>query len=41
MKSELSVNDLYKDLKKVYQLATPNLKMIQRVLDDNRAFLEK
>ena len=41
MKSTLPVHDMHKELKKQYQYATPNIKMIQKVLDDNRAFLEK
>jgi len=41
MKSALPVHDMVKELKKQYQFANPNIKMIQKVLDDNRAFLEK
>lgn len=41
MKSIQPIPDMAKDLKKIYQFSTPNLKMIQKVLDDNRSFLEK
>ena len=29
------------DLKKLYDVALPNLKMVKKVLDDNRAFINK
>ena len=41
MKTNYSVPDQYKELKKMYPFATPNFNMIQRVLDDNKQFLEK
>lgn len=41
MKTNQSVPDQYKDLKKIYPLATPNFRMIQRMLDDNKSFLDK
>jgi len=41
MKTPLTVPDQYKELKKIYNHATPNFRMIQRVLDDNKQFLEK
>ena len=41
MKTNMSVPDQYKELKKIYPFATPNFNMINRVLDDNKQFLEK
>jgi hypothetical protein len=41
MKSNQPLDDMRKELKKLYPLSAPNMKMIDRVLDDNRAFLEK
>lgn len=40
LKSTLPVHDMEKELKKQYQFANPNLKIVQKVLDDNRAFIE-
>lgn len=41
MKTPHTVPDQHKDLKKIYKFATPNFRMIERVLDDNKQFLEK
>jgi len=36
MKSTLPVHDMLKELKKQYPLASPNMKLIEKVLDDNK-----
>ena len=41
VKSGLPLRDMYKELKKQYPFAMPNLKAIRKVLDDNKAFHEK
>ena len=40
-KTKLSLPEASKKLKQMYELSNPNLKVIQKVLDDNKAFMEK
>ena len=39
-KSNLPLNDMARELKKQYPVSTPNMKMIEQVLDFNQAFLD-
>lgn len=41
MKSTLPVKEMCQELKRQYKYAHPNIQMIQKVLDDNRSFLDK
>jgi len=36
-----SLPDLARELKNQYPLSTPNLKMVEQVLDENQSFLDK